>query len=212
MYVRKVDDQVLTLRVSGKLWMRSLIMSDIETKTEWSHLLGRGMKGKLKGKTLEPIVTDMLTWGAWKKDHPQTTVTSLDRESENYTSEFYKDTDRFVFGFRADGKSWAISISDLVAKPVHCFRLGEESLVVTFDKAGTATRLFDANVDELTLEFVPLDDETMKDTNSGSRWSISRGEAIDGSMKGSKLKQRVGIMSFRKAWQNFHPRSQDVEF
>ncbi|MCP4508275.1 MAG: DUF3179 domain-containing protein, partial [Fuerstiella sp.] len=35
MYVREVDDRRLTLQVSGKLWMRSLVMSDVETKTEW---------------------------------------------------------------------------------------------------------------------------------------------------------------------------------
>ena len=48
MYVRQVNDLTLTFRVSGKLWNRSLIMSDVETRTEWSHLLGRAMAGKLK--------------------------------------------------------------------------------------------------------------------------------------------------------------------
>ena len=38
------------------------------------------------------------------------------------------------------------------------------------------------------------------------------GEAIEGELKGKRLKPRVGIMSFRKAWQNFHPDSTEVDF
>jgi hypothetical protein len=192
--------------------MRSLVMSDVETRTEWSHLLGRGMQGELKGKVLEPIVTDMVTWAAWREDFPETTVLDMRNTSRHYTREFYKDTDRFVFGFRAGGKSWALPMADLIRKPVHSFHIRELSLLAAFDKEGVATRLFEATVGDQDLEFVQLDDETMQDKQTQSRWSISRGKAIAGPLRGTELKQRVGIMSFRKAWQNFHPKSVDVEF
>ena len=41
---------------------------------------------------------------------------------------------------------------------------------------------------------------------------ITTGESVEGPLKGTRLEQRVGIMSFRKAWMNFHPDSRDVEF
>ena len=212
MYVREIDDQVLTFRVSGKLWMRSLIMSDIETGTEWSHLLGRGMSGKLKNKMLQPIVTDMVTWAAWRKDYPDTTVLDMPNTSRKYTRDFYRDPTRFVFGFEANAKPWALPMAQLVKKPVHSFRAGDLWLLAAFDKQGVATRLFDTTVDDQRLEFVQVDDETMQDTRTQSRWRISSGEAIDGPYSGTRLKQRVGIMSFRKAWHNFHPDSKDVAF
>jgi hypothetical protein len=52
----------------------------------------------------------------------------------------------------------------------------------------------------------------MQDTTSRSLWKISTGAAFEGPMAGRSLEQRVGIMSFRKAWQNFHPDSTDIEF
>lgn len=212
MYDRTVDDRVLTFRVSGKLWMRSLVMGDAETESEWSHLLGRAMAGPLKGKTLDPIITDMVTWEAWHDEHPGTTVLDMSRTSNNYTREFYRDPTRFVFGFDLAGKAWALPLAKMMDKPVHSFRIGDQSLLATFDTRGAVTHLFHRRLGQQVLEFSPVDAETMKDTQTGSHWKIKSGEAISGPMKGKSLKQRVGIMSFRKAWQNFFPESQDVEF
>ena len=47
MYASQVEEQTLTFAVSGMLWKRSLVMVDSETKTLWSHLLGKAMRGKL---------------------------------------------------------------------------------------------------------------------------------------------------------------------
>jgi hypothetical protein len=211
-YVHQVDEQVLTFQVSGKLWMRSLVMRDVETKSEWSHLLGRAMAGELKGKTLKPLITDMVTWDAWKRDSPDTTVLDMPNTSQHYTSEFYRDPSKFVFGFDLGGDAWAIEMNKLIERPVHSFRNGDRSLLATFDKQGVATRLFESDVDGQSLDFVQLDDQVMQDTQTKSRWKISTGAAIDGPLAGKRLKQRVGIMSFRRAWDKFFPDSTNVKF
>ena len=192
--------------------MHSLVMGDMETGTEWSHLLGRGMLGSLKDRELQPIVTDMVTWEAWKNDHPDTTVLDMSKTSKNYSRDFYQNPTRFVFGFVAGGKPWTLPMADLVKNPVHSFRLGDQSLLAAFDAKGVATRLFDATVDGRNLTFHQVDDATMKDNQTQSRWGISSGEAMAGPLQGKRLKQRVGIMSFSKAWQNFHPESKAVAF
>jgi hypothetical protein len=192
--------------------MRSLVMSDVETRTEWSHLLGRGMAGKLKGKVLKPLITDMVTWGAWKEEFPATTVLNMSNQKRHYTRDFYADPSKFVFGFEVNGKALALPMAELSRRPVYAFRVGDTSLLATFDKKGVATRLFETTIDDQHLDFVQVDDRMMKDTQTQSRWKISSGEATDGAMAGKRLKQRVGIMSFRRAWQNFHPDSSDVAF
>ncbi|NNE00278.1 MAG: DUF3179 domain-containing protein [Pirellulaceae bacterium] len=212
MYVRQVDDQILTLRVSGKLWMRSLVMSDVETGTQWSHLLGRAMSGPLKGKELEPIITDMMTWGAWRKEFPATTVLNMPPSSKSYSRDFYADPSKFVFGFEAGGSARALPMEDMIKHPLHAFKIKNASYLATFDHEATATRLFDTIVDGQSLQFVATGDNRMKDTNSGSTWNASTGRAITGPMKGKRLTPKVGIMSFRRAWQNFHPDSKDIEF
>lgn len=210
MYVRKFDDQVLTFRVSGKLWMRSLVMSDVETDTEWSHLLGRAMAGKLKGAKLEPIVSDMSTWASWLEKHPRTTVLDMSPTTKNYTREFYRNPAAFVFGFEAGGKTWALPFEALLTKHVQSFDIKNQSLLAAFDRNGAVVRLFSRNVDGETLDFVAIDEITIMDKQTRSRWRIDSGEATEGPLKGTRMQQKVGIMSFRTAWQDFHPDSDDI--
>jgi len=192
--------------------MRSLVMSDLETETEWSHLLGRGMAGKLKNQALEPVVSDMVTWGSWLKAYPGTSVMDMKRTTENYSSDFYRDLERFVFGFEVGGKFSHVTMAQLVETPVHSFVIQNQHLVTAFDHDGMVVRIFEATVDQRPLDFVPVDAGHMQDVQSQSLWRISSGEAIKGPLVGSRLEQRVGIMSFRSAWMNFHPQSRELEF
>lgn len=194
------------------LWMRSLVMRDVETRSEWSHLLGRAMAGELKGKTLQPLITDMVTWESWRADYPETTVLDMSTTSQQYNSAFYHNPAIFVFGFEVDGKPWALQMDKLIERRVHSFQIGGVPLLATFDKRGFAVRLFDARLDDRSLDFVQVDDRRMQDKQTNSRWRISTGEAIDGPLVGKRLPQRVGIMSFRPAWVKFHPDSSAVKF
>lgn len=205
MYARKVQNQTLTFRVSGKLWMRSLVMSDVETGSEWAHLLGRAMAGPLRGKMLEPIVSDMVTWSAWRDEFPDTTVLDLSNTSQDYTRDFYREPDRFVLGFRIAGRPYAIGLNHLKRNPVHGFRVEGKPLLATFESAGAGCYLFDRVVDDQVLEFKPADNQHMTDVQTGSRWERATGRAIAGEMNGKALRQLVGIMSYRRAWTAFHP-------
>jgi hypothetical protein len=187
-------------------------MSDVETKTEWSHLLGKGMAGKLKGRKLKPIITDMVTWSVWKKQHPDTTVLDMSRTSREYSSLFYRDPDRFVFGFEVDGQACILPMTGMMENPVHQFSVGSTALLATFDRDGAVTHLFERQMEGRVLNFEQVDDLTMKDQQTGSRWNRLSGTYIEGDLHGKMLKQRVGIMSFRRAWQNFHPDSQKIGF
>ena len=41
------------------LWNRSLVMYDVETKSNWSHILGRAMDGEMKGTRLEMLPSEI---------------------------------------------------------------------------------------------------------------------------------------------------------
>ncbi len=192
--------------------MRSLIMSDAETGTEWSHLLGRAMAGKLKGQQLAPLVSDMVTWDVWKRENPDTTVLDMSRTSKNYSSDFYRDPSRFVFGFESDGQARAIGLDNLVKHPLHQFAINDQPMLVTFDAKGFVARRFSRTVDGRSLDFEAVDADRMKDVQTGSLWSVAGGNAVEGPMKGKRLTPEVGIMSYRRAWMNFHPDSKDISF
>lgn len=187
-------------------------MSDVETKTEWSHLLGRAMAGKLQGARLESVVSDMSTWGVWRKENPDTTVLDMSRTTKNYTSEFYRDAEKFVFGFELGGKHWHAKISQLIKQPIHSIEMDERHFVLTFDETGMVARLFEARVNQVNLDFKKVDVDHMQDTQTSTLWGIASGEAVRGPLAGTRLEQRVGIMSYLAAWLNFHPSSRELEF
>jgi hypothetical protein len=190
--------------------MRSLVMSDVETNSQWAHLLGRAMAGPLTGKTLEPIISEMVTWKQWKEKHPDTSVLNLSRTSERYSAEFRRDPTRFVYGFKVNGKPWALPLDQMVGRTMLDFEVDDQRLLATFDPVGNVTRLFDPVIDDRPLDFERIDADTIRDRQTRSRWDISRGEAVAGPLRGQSLPAYLGIMSYRKAWFDFHPDSGEV--
>lgn len=212
MYVREVADQTLTFQVSGKLWMRSLVMRDLETGSEWAHLLGKSMAGEHKGHVLKPVITDMVTWAVWKEQHPETTILNMPSRIDRFTSDFYSKPSDFVFGFEVNGQARTLPLQQMMKHPVHQFEVAGIPLLATFDRRGMVAHLFLPQLDGRNLSFTAVDEHTMTDQQTNSRWNVLNGRCLDGPLKGNMLKQRVGIMSFKTAWQNFHPDSTNVPF
>jgi hypothetical protein len=209
-YATRLDDQKLTFCVSGQLWNRSLVMLDVETESLWSHLLGRGMEGRYKGTSLKVIPSDMTTWSAWRKEYPQTTVLDLRRSSRQFVKEFYKDPARFVVGFVGNFEMNHVSMVELLKQPIANVDARGLPLLVAFDPASTSTRIFHRKVGEDLLTFRLNDQKKIQDNETGSIWARN-GDAVEGSMKGRKLKQQVAIPSFRRAWKTFHPESREID-
>ena len=107
-------------------------MLDLETRSLWSHILGEAMDGELKGAQLEIIPADMMTWEAWKKQHPKTTVLSLSpTRFRNYRNSFYAQRpDRFVYGVVIDGSAYHFPWPSLTKHPVQNVMAGETPALV----------------------------------------------------------------------------------
>ena len=192
--------------------MRSLVMRDLETGSEWSHLLGASMAGKLKGQTLKPLITDMVTWEAWKAKHPDSTVLNMSNTSREYTRDFYRNPKQFVYGFEVGDQAYLLPMEKMQEHSVHSFELSGVNYVATFDKLGAATYLFASKLDDKLLEFQPIDERLVEDLQTGSHWDRSSGTAVAGELTGAKLTAYFGMMSYRTAWLNFHPKSIEIQF
>lgn len=193
------------------LWNRSLVMMDKETQSLWSHILGEAMGGKLKGSRLEAIPADMVTWKAWKQKYPKTTVLNLRRTHRNYTRGFYRAPDRFVVGLVLNGLPYHCSFSTLEKDPLLNIAIGKEKLLLSYDPKSTSARLFARQLGEKTLTFEVQKDGAIRDKETGSLWDRTTGTAVSGAMKGKQLEARVGIVSYRRAWQVFHPKSREIK-
>jgi len=210
-YDRTINKKKLTFCVSGQLWNRSLVMLDIETKSLWSHILGEAMAGELKGQVLKSIPADMVTWSAWKRDHPKTTVLDMSRTRSAYTSEFYRDPRKFVLGFIGEFGMRHCSFATMIEQPVLNTDARGLPLLITFDSASTSARIFSRKLGDQVLTFAAIDQRTLLDDQTKSVWNRATGVATDGPLKGKRLAPHVGIVSFTRTWKQFHPDSKAVD-
>ncbi len=197
----------MTFAVSGMLWNRSLVMIDRETESLWSHLLGEAMQGPLAGTQLEMLPAELVTWGAWRREYPETTVLNLSRTHREFVKEFYRRPDTFVYGWIEGGQAYHLTFASLLEQTIVNCQLPDAAALVTFDPDSTAARLFDRTVNEQTLTFVAAGPGRMQDEQTGTVWNRNTGLALEGPLTGTALTQRVGIMSFAHAWRQFHPDS-----
>ena len=213
MYVRTVKDQELNFQVSGMLWKRSLVMRDVETGSLWSHLLGKSMRGRLKGTELEILDGVMTTWGEWKERHRGTTVLGMSRTAKCYNERVWRKPDRFVYGVHlgAGKPSPAVSLKKLQAEQIVNVEAAGKSMVVTYAKSGSRAQAFERVVDGKTLSFKNADENVMVDDATGSKWNATTGICVEGRLKGKKLAPYPGTVSFREAWKNFFPDGKIVE-
>ncbi len=210
MYARKVNDQELNFSVSGMLWRRSLIMIDRETKSLWSHLLGKAMDGTLKGTTLETLPGVITTWKAWKEAQPKTSVLVMSRTAREFVKEFHEQPGRFVLGLRLLHRAKAYPFEALIAQPVINDTFGEDAVLLVYDPDGTGGRAFDRRVkvknEDRTLQF-ERGKGKLTDRETRSVWS-EEGRCVEGVLKGIELRELPAIPSFAKAWKQFYPETE----
>ncbi len=151
----------------------------------------------------------MVTWAAWKKQHPKTTVVNLSRTHKEFTKDFYKNPADFVLGWVVGGEAFSCSFAVLQKKPVLSVTEAKSALVVTFDPNSTAARLFSRRMDGEDLTFVADKPGFMRDKETGTLWDLT-GLAVEGKLNGKRLEAQVGIVSFTQAWKTFHPDSKVI--
>ena len=185
-------------------------MMDRETESLWSHLLGEAMSGQLREAKLDALPCDMVTWKAWRREHPETTVLDLPRSHRAYTKEFYRKPDSFVYAFETDGRFYHCSFRTLLGHPVMSFKAGDSKMLLLFDADSTSIRLYNRKLDDRELSFAALDRATMRDSQTRSTWSRASGTATEGPLAGQALEHLPGIVSFRRAWKEFYPDSTEI--
>jgi hypothetical protein len=208
-YAREVKGTALTFQVSGLLWNRSLIMRDVESKSLWSHILGRCMQGAHAGATLKMLPSTMTTWADWKATYPGTTVLNMSRVVKGFTRRFYKRPEGFVFGVVVQGQAKAYGLERLMKRPVIQDKIQGVPLVIVYDAASTRAAVFRRKVNGEVLSFKPRPVQNrLIDKETGTQWNPATGEAVEGPRKGSRMTPLVGILSFRFAWKLFHPETE----
>lgn len=225
MWKSNVDGRVLHFRLAG-INNQNFIMQDEETGTWWQQVSGEAILGPLKGKRLEPVPWDEVTFEVWKREYPQGVVLKEDQKhrkqyvSEDWETKILKRptvTPRnprdvlkprdLVVGIEWSGIAKAYPMDVIARQNPVMDTVGNLSILLVLDNDGKSLRCFDRQVNGQPYDFYlkpQMSVMTLLDSQSGSEWDFT-GESIHGPMKGKKLKRIQVLKDFWFDWKLYHP-------
>ena len=207
--------------------MNDLVMYDHQTDSLWPQFFGEAIDGPLKGKKLEVVAVLQTTWQEWLGLYPDTLV--LDKRGR-YSSDSYSgyyrggskgvlgesrsddrlDAKDVVLGMRLDSMAKAYSVESLKRQPVVNDVLAGKEVLVIFDPTSEASVAYHRRAGEKVLNFALTETEgvpqpLMIDRETGTRWSVFTGQAVEGPLRGTVLERIPIHYSFWFAWTDFYP-------
>ncbi len=236
-YESRVGGQLRTFGTSGLLYRSNKLMFDEESHSLWSTLEGRPVIGRLAGGGLTlkalPIVTTR--WSEWRRQHPETTVLSIEtgfdrnyKEGEAYRDYFSNDRLMFRTPFndtrlsnkeevlgvlvpaRGGGRqAVAFSTQALVKQPVMMTTVEGQRLVVVTTTHG-ANRVFNAG----DITFVARSRGDVVDVvdvvidAKGGRWTVTEEALVPESPSAAAVRPRIA--AFRAFWFGWHAQFPDT--
>jgi Protein of unknown function (DUF3179) len=222
---RVVDGTTLHFRLAG-INNGNALLRDEQTGTIWQQSTGEAIFGPLKGRQLELVPSDELTFALWRKEQPEGQVLKPDvpYEPEYDPKDWEKhvaatrtvvDTTRsgigphqLMIGVTVDGQSKAYPIEAILAAKLIQDRIEGSPVVLVVGADGASIRGFNATMEDgATLTFADGEGETaMRDTQTGSVWNF-QGCAVEGKYSGRCLKQIDAHKDYWFDWMNHHPGS-----
>jgi Protein of unknown function (DUF3179) len=224
---RTVDGRTLTFRLFG-INNQNFIMRDEQTGTWWQQVSGEAIQGPLKGRRLEGVVHDEISFAIWKRERPRGRVLKPapeyedDYEDANWERQMKKVRTvtpvakddplaprAVVVGVTVNGTSKAYPFPLLRAQSPLQDRVGGLPIVLVVGEDKKSIRVFDRTVDGRALELFarrgtrPL---RLFDAETGSEWDFT-GTAVGGPLQGRRLVKLRALKEYWFDWKIYQPES-----
>ena len=228
MWEAQSDGRRLKFHLAG-INNQNFIMQDEETGSWWQQVTGACINGALKGRRLNAVYHDELTFATWKREHPQGRVlrpSEQDDAWKKFSEDWEAKTARapvvtpssagdklapraVVLGISLNGASRAYPFELIEHQsPLHD-NLGGVPLVLVLGEDGKSVRAFEANADGRELElFVNADGGAwrMFDGETRSQWDFT-GRATTGALAGRQLKKIPLLKDYWFDWKLYNPQT-----
>jgi len=203
-------------------------MRDEETGSWWQQVTGAAILGPLKGKHLQPVFHDELTFATWKREEPQGRVLRADEGAvtrrQYETADWEEHMKRvpvatlvndqtlerrtLVLGIAANGSAKAYPLSALKKQNPIIDTVGGVPLLVVLGEDGRSVRAFDRTVNGRKLEFFlkPNSSPERLVDESGSEWDFT-GRAVSGPMAGKSLSKLSVLEDYWFDWKTYNPQT-----
>ncbi len=186
--------------------MQAMTWWDHETGSVWSQVWGQAISGPLKGTSLGLIPAAIVPWATWKGEHPDTLALIADEGGRFFRQE--RPRDGWVIGVAIGESSKAYPFTAAAQAGVINDAVGPFPVAVYADGESRNVHVYLRQAGEqiLTLALDPAG-EFLVDQETGTRWNIDRGQAVEGLLKGESLLLVPYVSAFDWAWLDFHPES-----
>ncbi len=203
-------------------------MRDEETGSWWQQVSGEAIQGPMKGRRLNAVFCDELSFAIWKKEHPQGRVLKPDeRVADKYEAEDWETqyenfrvvtpidpADKLkprtlVVGIDLNGASKAFPVESLQKQQLILDEVGNVPLFVLIGEDQKSARAFERSVDGRTLEFFVVtegDKRQLIDAETGSFWEFT-GRCQRGQLAGKQLKPIPVLKDYWFDWKIYHPKT-----
>ncbi len=203
-------------------------MRDEETGSWWQQVTGAAILGPLKGKHLQPVFHDELTFATWKREEPQGRVLRADEGAvtrrQYETADWEEHMKRvpvatlvndqtlerrtLVLGIAANGSAKAYPLSALKKQNPIIDTVGGVPILVVLGEDGRSVRAFDRTVNGRKLEFFlkPNSSPERLVDESGSEWDFT-GRAVSGPMAGKSLSKLSVLEDYWFDWKTYNPQT-----
>lgn len=227
MWRAEIDGRKLRFHLIG-INNQNFLMQDEQTGSWWQQITGEAVFGPLKGRRLDLVFHDELTFGLWKREHPQGRVLRPDdsapwREfSEDWEVQTAKlpvvtpvdPRDPFpprevIAGIKLGGTAKAWPLTALQKQSPVLDTLAGTPLLLVVGDDGRSVRAFERRVDGRELQLFaqpggpPL---RLVDAETGSTWTFA-GEAVSGPLAGKKLPPVYVLLDYWFDWKIYNPRT-----
>jgi hypothetical protein len=219
----EVDGRRLHFRLSG-INNQNFLMRDEETGTWWQQVSGEAILGPLKGRRLERVRQDELTFGQWRTEQVRGRVLRPDPKVKEYAEKDWEsqiaalpvvtpDIDRrlapraLVSGVKAGNQAKAYPMSAIQKQSPIVDTIGTTPVVIVLGPDRKSVRAFDRRVAGQTLEFFARPGTSvLLDAQTGSEWDFT-GRAVSGPLAGKTLTKLDVLSDYWFDWQTYNPQT-----
>jgi hypothetical protein len=162
---RVVDGRTLTFRLAG-INNQNFLMRDEQTGSYWQQISGRAVSGPYRGRQLDLVPSDELTFALWRSENPEGTVL---RPVDEFASE-YEDKDweqqmrkvrtvvdtkdtgleprELVLGVDHNGAARAYIVERVLEQKLVQDWIGGTPVIVVVGPDGKSVRVFEAQIQD----------------------------------------------------------------
>lgn len=225
MWRAEIDGRKLRFHLTG-INNQNFLMRDEQTGSWWQQVTGQALFGPLRGRRLDLVFFDEVSFGLWRREHPRGRVLRplAGVPWREFSKDWEADTAKLpvvtpvragdplpphelVVGVSLGGADKAYPFNALRRQSPIIDTLDGVPIVLVLGEDGRSIRAFERRLDERELNLfakpgsAPL---RLLDAETGSEWSFA-GEAASGPLKGKRLRRVYALNDYWFDWQAYHP-------